>query len=208
MTDHESQSADKSQVDRPQPRRSGSRDLTFTIGVMIVVTLVFALWLRRNVSQMTPGAGGQDGGFAGLPPGVVAPAITGDGWINGSPAAETLEGKIVVVDAWATWCFYCRQETPMLKATYEKYKDQGVVFVGFTAEGSDQLAEIDDYVNGQDIPWPNAYGARETMLAFEPQGIPAYWVIGADGVIVWNRASDGTLEDGIQQALARRERAL
>ena len=192
-----------SENETKQPGRKSSQDLTFAIGAMILVTLVFALWVRSNVDPPA-GGGGNDSGAFGLPPGVVAPAITGEGWINGPPpTAEQLAGHVVVVDAWATWCGYCRQEVPMLKALYEKYKTQGVIFVGFTSEESNQLAEIDQYVNGQDIPWPNAYGAVGSMIAYGPQGIPAYWVIGADGVIVWNRDSEGSLEDGIKLALSR-----
>ena len=44
------------------------------------------------------------GGIGGLSVGAIAPEITAAGWINGdAPSAADMEGKVVVVDAWAHW---------------------------------------------------------------------------------------------------------
>ena len=41
---------------------------------------------------------------AGLEPGEPAPALVAEGWINGNaPTPESLEGKVVFVEAWASW---------------------------------------------------------------------------------------------------------
>ena len=41
---------------------------------------------------------------AGLEPGEPAPALVAEGWINGnSPTTKSLDGKVVVVEAWASW---------------------------------------------------------------------------------------------------------
>lgn len=37
-----------------------------------------------------------------------------------------LQGKVVVLDFWATWCGPCRLETPSMVSLYEKYKDRGL----------------------------------------------------------------------------------
>lgn len=42
--------------------------------------------------------------FDGLAVGAEAPPIEGAGWVNGSaPTPESLKGKVIVVDAWASW---------------------------------------------------------------------------------------------------------
>lgn len=46
----------------------------------------------------------QPGNYAGLDVGKQAPEIEARGWLNGEPPSPgELEGKVVVVDAWASW---------------------------------------------------------------------------------------------------------
>ena len=61
---------------------------------------------------------------------------------------------------------------------------------------------IEEFVSEVGIEWPNGFGASQTLLEFQAEYIPSVWVIGTDGKIVWNHDSRGTLEDGIEQALA------
>src|SRR4051812_1169485 len=44
------------------------------------------------------------------------------------------EGKVVVVDFWASWCPPCRDSFPWLNAMKRKYEKQGLVIVGVNAD--------------------------------------------------------------------------
>jgi thiol-disulfide isomerase/thioredoxin len=47
-----------------------------------------------------------------------------------------LEGKVVLVNFWATWCGPCRMEIPELTELHRSYKDQGLVVLGLSLDGA------------------------------------------------------------------------
>lgn len=137
----------------------------------------------------------------GVRPGQMAPPITAPGWLNGEP--PELSGKVVVLDAWFAACGPCRKKAPELVRTYERFRERGVVFIGLTPDGEEELPESRAFVEKAGITWPNGYDAVETLQAFLTDGgiFPSLWVIGRDGKVTWNRDSPGTLEEAIEKAL-------
>jgi len=93
-----------------------------------------------------------------------------------------LRGQVVVVNFWASWCTECRVEHPVLDATWQRFRDSGVVIVGvgFQDTRSDALA----YLKAAGVTWPAVEdpGSR-TALAYGVYGIPETFFIGTDGQI-------------------------
>jgi thiol-disulfide isomerase/thioredoxin len=143
--------------------------------------------------------------IGGIGPGEPAPAIEALGWINGEPPSPAdRAGRIVVVDAWASWCVPCRRLAPELVRIHEKYAPRGVVFIGLTNEEKSALPEIERFLKAEGITWPNGYGAWKTMEeGFRSNAVPAIWVISADGKVVWNIDAEDSPQDAIERELAR-----
>lgn len=49
---------------------------------------------------------------------------------EGTLSSEDLAGRPAVINFWASWCGPCVDEMPLFEATWQKYQDQGVVFLG------------------------------------------------------------------------------
>ena len=146
----------------------------------------------------------QNGGRrAGRAVGTPMPRIKAQGWLNGEePTSQELANKVLVIDAWASWCGPCRQQAPEMVLLHEKYQPQGVEFIGITMETAEELEAMQNFLNVTGITWKNAYGAEETLRELGADAIPMVWVVDRHNQIVWNQSSSISLEAGIRQALA------
>src|SRR4051794_24658779 len=101
------------------------------------------MWLLLSAHR-TPDAG------APLPP------IQAVGWLNGpAPKPGEFDGKVLVVDAWASWCAPCREQAPELVQLYNKYHDHGVEFIGLSNEPAEALPNMERYLEYTGIKWKN-----------------------------------------------------
>lgn len=82
---------------------------------------------------------------------------------------KDLEGYVVVVEFWATWCGPCKASIPHLNEMHEKFKDRGVVFIGISDEDDSLVAP---FINQMKMKYLVASGGGETNRAFGVQGIP------------------------------------
>lgn len=67
--------------------------------------------------------------------------------LNGTPfLLRSLEGQVVVLDFWASWCVPCRTSFPYLGALQGKYESQGLRVLGLTLEDNEDAirAFLDD----------------------------------------------------------------
>ena len=120
---------------------------------------------------------------------------------NGKPQPlSQWQGKIVVLNFWATWCPPCREEMPELSELHTEYQDKNVVVLGVALDEIGLIKEFDDENN---ISYP-LLAAEDigSQLAFnlgnDKSALPFTVIIKPDGTIAntyFGRISKPLLEE-------------
>ncbi|MEU8796198.1 TlpA disulfide reductase family protein [Spirillospora sp. NPDC048819] len=109
--------------------------------------------------------------------------VTGE-LLDGKPfKLADFQGKVVVVNFWASWCAPCRGEAPSLQHVYTENKDKGVEFLGVNFKDSKANAEA--FERKFKITYPSLSDADgQVTLAFRevpPSAIPSTLVLDRQG---------------------------
>ena len=124
---------------------------------------------------------------------------------GGEISMSALEGKVVVVNFWATWCPPCLVEMPVLNDLYGAYKDQGIEVLGLSLD-EEGLPITKPFVERLNVSYPIVESDRDTYQAYgNVLTIPHTFVIGRDGIVlnrfVGNKSKD-EFEAAIKAAVA------
>jgi thiol-disulfide isomerase/thioredoxin len=93
---------------------------------------------------------------------------------------QSLKGKVVLVNFWATWCPPCRAEIPDLIKLQKKYRDQLVVLGISQDEGP--VETVQKFAVQQDINYPIAMSTPELEKVFRGiAALPTTFVIDREG---------------------------
>jgi cytochrome c biogenesis protein CcmG/thiol:disulfide interchange protein DsbE len=125
--------------------------------------------------------------------------------VDGAVKLAKLQGKVVYVDFWASWCGPCRQSFPWMNAMQAKYGARGLQIVGVNVDANSAdarkfLTETPaSFVIGFDPQGatPRSYGIK---------GMPSSVLIGPDGKVLlehsgFRDADRAELENKIESAL-------
>lgn len=174
------------------PRRPTEFSFARATGTLIVVlvasTSLGLLGCVRSVLDQTPQAGRM---------GDPLPTLEPAAWINHEPefSPASLTGRVLVVEAFATWCGPCRAMAPAMVQLQQEFSGQPdaasnatVQFISLTPETNEDLDAIRQFISDHGLSWPVGIGAESTLNALGTQGLPTVWVVGVDGRIAWRHA--------------------
>ena len=105
--------------------------------------------------------------------------------INGNDVAlSAYEGKVVLLDFWATWCPPCKKEIPGFIDLYNNYRSRGFVVLGVSMDDSPSDAKRFAQKLKMNYPVLIGAGRDDVERAFGPlPGLPTSFIIARDGKI-------------------------
>lgn len=124
------------------------------------------------------------GDVAGAAPavGAIPPGFSGVTYDGQSVSLADYAGKPMWLTFGASWCPDCRSEVPDVEATYQRYKDQGLVVLGVFI--SENATDISGYAGRAGLSFPIVVDERTVIAStYRTLGIPSHFFIGADGRI-------------------------
>lgn len=111
-----------------------------------------------------------------------APGFEGK-WFNyGNSSLGDLEGKVVFLDVWRTWCGPCNAQIPHLNTLWKDYEAQGLVVVGITTESKSLVTK---HIDKMRMKFPIAIIEAEEERNYGITGFPTSFLIDTDGTILW-----------------------
>jgi cytochrome c biogenesis protein CcmG/thiol:disulfide interchange protein DsbE len=143
----------------------------------VLVAVLSAVGLLATGLQRDPGA------VKSPLVGRAAPDFTLPGIDGNAVQLAKLRGQVVVVNFWASWCTECRTEQGELNATWDRFRDAGVVVLGVNFQ--DSKDEARQYLAESGSTYPVVEDPRSrTALAYGLRGVPETFVIGPTGKVV------------------------
>ena len=106
------------------------------------------------------------------------------------------QGKIRVINFWATWCTPCRKEIPEFIALQEQYADKGLQFIGIAIDDQESVAK---YLASININYPMLIGdvtgiALAHQLGNTIDAVPFTLIVNQQGQIIHQHPGDFSKE--------------
>jgi len=117
---------------------------------------------------------------------------------------DDLQGKVVLLDFWATWCGPCREALPHLRDIAKKFEGQPLVVLSVSLDSDEQKWK--DFVAKNGMTWLNYRDggfAGPVARLFNVNAIPHTFTIDTDGVLQDEHIGDASIEGKLKKLLAR-----
>jgi len=117
-----------------------------------------------------------------------APDFTLQSINDSSYTLSNMEGKVVLINFWATWCGPCRMEIPEFNQLHKSYHKKGLEILGVSV--SDNKKQLKNFAKSFAVDYPLLYGGvRDINKIMKDYGgvyaVPSTFLVGKKGSIIW-----------------------
>lgn len=173
--------------------------LPYVLAGAVLAVAVGLAWVQREPS-------------ARAGPGSPAPHFEAHD-LSGTPVSlDDFEGRVVLLNIWATWCYPCRVEMPSMQRLHEEYRGTDFEIVAVSIDAANGETDEMDRPGGDIGAFADSLGLSFRILhdptgriqeAYQTTGVPESFLIGRDGVIYrrvlgateWDTAENRRLVD-------------
>ena len=139
---------------------------------LLAGSLVLSLCLLSGCGDANPG----------LEVGQKAPEITGTSTDGAPIRLSQFQGKVVLLDFWATWCGPCRELIPHAKDLHRRYDGRPFAILGISLDRSSQ--DVATFTDREKLPWPNIFdGSGNISEQWNVQALPTLVLVDHQGLI-------------------------
>lgn len=117
---------------------------------------------------------------------------------------DDLQGKVVLLDFWATWCGPCREALPHIQNVAKKFRGQPLVILSVSLDSDEQKWK--EFIGKNEMTWPQYRDGGFTgsiAKMFGVTAIPHTFTIDADGVLQEEHIGDASIEGKLKKLLVR-----
>jgi thiol-disulfide isomerase/thioredoxin len=116
--------------------------------------------------------------------------------------SEMLQGKLVIVDFWATWCGPCMKAVPHMIQLQKKYPDN-VQIIGISLD--QDRSKLSRVLNEKKMTWPQYFDGRgwgnKYAKSWGVNSIPRIFILSPDGEVLWTGSPNASMDEALEQAL-------
>jgi peroxiredoxin len=149
--------------------------------MIVLVFVLGAVWIALTRVPPQAAAGHDD-----LPPlpraSFTAPDFSLETLDGGTLTLRDLQGQIVLVNFWATWCPSCRAEMPAIQGVYEQYRDQGFTVLAVDIRESD--AQVAAFAGELGLTFPILMDRSGHVFdLYRVKALPSSFFVDQSGII-------------------------
>jgi thiol-disulfide isomerase/thioredoxin len=117
---------------------------------------------------------------------------------------DDLQGKVVLMDFWATWCEPCREALPRIREIAKKFDGQPLIVLSVSVDQDERKWK--EFVATNEMTWPQYFDNGFTgplAKTFGVQAIPHTFTIDADGILQDEHIGDASIEGKLKKLVKR-----